>query len=354
VSRPRKGRGAASNPANRFESRRSVDFDDGWGTADEEPAPLRTTVSDDRARSIINYNDSPDIPFDRSVNPYRGCEHGCVYCYARPSHAFIGLSPGLDFESKILRKANAAALLRAELDKPGYRCRTIALGVNTDAWQPAERNLGITRRVLEVLAEYRHPVYTLSKSSLIERDTSILAAMAADKLASVAISVTTLDRELARRLEPRAAAPQRRIETIRRLSEQGIPVGVLVAPILPVLSDSELESILEAARDAGAAWASYVMLRLPLEIADLFKEWLAEHYPLKARHVMSVVRDMREGKDNDSAFGRRMRGSGVFADLTARRFELARRRLGLASGPEDLDCGRFRPLRAGQLELFDG
>lgn len=351
-TRQRKGRGATSNPANRFESQRSVAFDDGWGSADEEPAPLKTTVSDDRARSIINYNASPDIPFDRSINPYRGCEHGCIYCYARPSHAYIGLSPGLDFESKILRKANAAELLRAELDKPRYACQPIALGVNTDAWQPAERNLGITRDVLGVLRDCHHPVYTLSKSSLIERDSDILSALSAEGLASVAISVTTLDRHLARRLEPRAAAPQRRIETIRRLTENGVPVGVLLAPIIPVLTDGELESTLEAARDAGALWASYAMLRLPLEIAGLFKDWLAEHYPLKASHVMSIVRDMRGGRDNDAAFGRRMRGTGVFAALTARRFELARRRLGLAQAPDELDCSRFRPPGGGQLALF--
>ena len=349
----RKGRGAASNPANRFESRYSDAFDDGWGTADAEPPALRTTVTEDRARTIINYNSSPDIPFDRSINPYRGCEHGCIYCYARPSHAFIGLSPGLDFESRILRKANAAKLLRGELDKPSYRCQPIALGVNTDAWQPVERKMGITREILEVLAEYRHPVYTLSKSSLIERDAEILATMASDRLASVAISITTFDRQLARRLEPRATAPQRRLETIRRLSGMGIPVGVQVAPILPVLTDAELESILEAARDAGATWASYVMLRLPLEIADLFKEWLSEHYPLKSDHVMSIVRDMRQGRENDSQLGQRMRGTGVFADLIARRFDLARKRLGLANAPEPLDCQRFRPSRGGQLSLFE-
>lgn len=351
-TQPRRGRGATSNPANRFESQRSVPFDDGWSSADESPTPLKTTVSDDRARSIINYNASPDIPFDRSVNPYRGCEHGCIYCYARPSHAYIGLSPGLDFESRILRKSNAAALLRAELDRPGYACQPIALGVNTDAWQPAERNLGITRDILGVLLDYRHPVYTLSKSSLIERDADILATLSAEGLASVAISITTLDRRLARRLEPRAAAPQRRIETIRRLTDNGVPVGALVAPLVPVLTDGELESTLAAARDAGARWASYVMLRLPLEIAGLFKDWLAEHYPLKADHVMSIVRNVRAGRDNDAAFGRRMRGTGVFADLTARRFELARTRLGLAKAPDELDCSHFRPPRGGQLPLF--
>ncbi len=349
----RKGRGAVSNPNNRYDSRRREDFDDGWGTLDEPLPPLRTTVSVDAARTIINYNQSPDIPFDRSVNPYRGCEHGCIYCYARPSHAFLGLSPGLDFESRLFQKANAAELLTVELAKPAYRCRPIALGVNTDAWQPIERHLKVTRGILGVLDRCRHPVYTLSKSSLIERDADLLLRLAERNLASVAISVTTLDHGLARRLEPRACAPARRIETIRRLAESGIAIGVLVAPIIPALTDAELESILTSAREAGARWASYVMLRLPLEVGDLFQAWLEEHAPHKAAHVMSIIREMRGGRDNDSRFGRRMRGSGPYADLIERRFQLACKRYGLARRPDELDCTQFQTQTVGtQLALF--
>ena len=372
-----KGRGALSNASGRFERLVREDFDDGWDdgrddgrddpraeahddgeerewSPDDVPPPkLRTTLTPDTSRTIIAWNDSPDLPFDRSINPYRGCEHGCIYCYARPSHAYLGLSPGLDFETRLVFKPDAAALLRAELGKPGYNCAPIALGSNTDPYQPVERDLGITRAVLEVLAECGHPVMIVTKSARVERDIDILGDMAQANRCSVAVSVTTLDRSLARRMEPRASAPHRRLETIRRLTGAGIPTGVMASPMIPFVNDAELESILEHAREAGALGASYTMLRLPLEIADLFREWLTEHYPDRAGRVMERVRDMRGGRDYDSTFGRRMRGTGPVAELIAKRFRLAVQRLGFPGFPA-LDTSGFTPPlpETDQLSLF--
>ena len=349
-----KGRGAISNADGRYEAYSHAAIDDGWGILDEQPPALKTIVTDEAARTIISRNDSPDVPFDRSINPYRGCEHGCVYCFARPTHAYQGLSPGLDFESRLFAKPDAARLLAEELRKSKYDCQVIALGANTDCYQPIERARRITRGVLEVLAEHHHPVAIVTKSALIERDIDILAAMAGKNLAMVYISITTLDRSLARRLEPRAAAPARRIEVIRALSNAGIPTGVLTAPVIPALNDSEMEAILETATEAGARWAGYVLLRLPLEIKDLFKEWLAEHAPLKAEHVMSLIRQSREGKENDAHFGSRMRGTGLYAEMIEQRFRLICKRLDLNRERLRLDTGQFRvPARAGdQLALF--
>lgn len=350
---PQRGRGALDNPDNRFAEHGREAFDDGWGTLDELAPPLRTELFVDTSKSLITYNDSPDIPFDRSINPYRGCEHGCVYCFARPTHAYLGLSPGLDFESRIFYKPDAATLLRKELSKPSYSCAPLALGVNTDAYQPAERRLGITRAVIEVLAEFGHPFSMVTKSALIERDLDLLAAMAERNLAQVAISVTTLDRQLARTLEPRAAAPERRLETIRRLREAGVPVIVLVAPMIPFLNDDEMETILAAVREAGALDAGYVLLRLPHEVKDLFQDWLVAHVPLKAERIMNRLRDCRGGKDYDSRFGSRMRGEGEYADLISRRFRLAKRKLGFPGSNVSLDCSQFKvPGRAQQLDLF--
>lgn len=349
---PIHGRGATGNPDNRYAAHSREACDDGWGGLDAEPAPVRTELFIDSSRSVINYNDSPDVPFDRSINPYRGCEHGCVYCFARPSHAWLGLSPGLDFESRLFHKPDAPTLLRRELARPGYRCAPIALGINTDAYQPVERKLGLTRAIIEVLAEHGHPFSLVTKSALVERDIDLLAPLAADNLVHVAVSVTTLERPLARAMEPRAAAPERRLETIRRLAEAGVSVTVLAAPVIPFLNDHELEAILAAVRAAGAVDAGYVLLRLPHEVKDLFKDWLAVHVPLKAERVINRLRDCRGGKDYDSRFGRRMRGEGEYADLLARRFRLAHRRLGFP-GASPLDCGRFKvPGRADQLELF--
>ena len=345
-----RGRGATINPPSRFATRQAEACDDGWH---QEPLPpLRTRVEPDASRSVISWNDSPDIPFDRSVNPYRGCEHGCVYCYARPGHAWLGLSPGLDFETRLFAKDDVAGLLRAELAAPGYRCGPIALGAVTDVYQPVERARGLTRAALELLRALRHPVTVVTKSALIERDLDLLAELARDGLVHAQLSVTTLRPDLARRLEPRAASPQRRLDTISRLSAAGIPVGVLVAPVIPVLTDAELEAVLAAARDAGATAAGYTLLRLPLEVADLFRGWLEAHVPGQAAHVMARVRDARDGRDNDAAFGRRMVGTGVFAGLIAQRFALATRRLGYAELPP-LRTDLFRkPARGGQLSLF--
>ena len=369
----RKGRGALSNADGRFEKITREDFDDGWGIDREDewdddweagpdrgpghdvpPAPrLRTTLTPDASRRIIARNNSPDIPFDRSINPYRGCEHGCIYCYARPSHAYLGFSPGLDFETRLVFKPDAASLLRAELARPDYACAPIALGSNTDPYQPVERDLGITRGILEVLAECGHPLTIVTKSARVERDIDILSAMAAAGRCSVSVSVTTLDRSLARRMEPRASAPHRRLETIRRLTAAGIPTGVMAAPMIPFINDAELESILEHAREAGALGASYTMLRLPLEIADLFREWLHEHYPDRAGRVMERIRDTRGGKDYDSTFGERMRGTGPVAELLAKRFRLAVKRLGFPGFPA-LDTSGFVPPapEQGQLRLL--
>ena len=348
-----KGRGAVSNDSGRFEAHRRESFDDGWAQADAAARP-KTEVQIDSSRSVLVYNESPDVPFDLSTNPYRGCEHGCVYCFARPTHAYLGLSPGLDFETRLFSKPDAAALLEDELRKPGYRCQTLAIGVNTDAYQPVERRLGITRSLLEVLQAYRHPLAIVTKSALVERDIDILGEMAADDLVSVNISVTTLDAALARKLEPRAAAPHRRLQTIRALAEAGVPVSVLVAPVIPVLTDPELDAILGAASDAGAVAAGYILLRLPLEVGDLFQQWLQAHYPLKAEHVMTRVRDTRGGRDYDSRFGARMRGTGAFADMIAQRFRLACKKLGLNQRDFELNTAAFRvPPRSGdQLGLF--
>jgi len=349
-----RGRGARSNPANRFAEHRHEAVDDGWGSLGDDAPPLHTILGKDTSRTVISYNRSPDVGFDRSINPYRGCEHGCVYCFARPTHAYLGLSPGLDFESRLFYKPAAAAQLRAELAAPGYRCAPIAVGINTDAYQPVERRLAITRAVLEVLRDCHHPFTIVTKSALVERDLDIIAAMAREHLVQVMVSVTTLRHDLARRLEPRATAPARRIETIARLSGAGVPVGVLVAPLIPVLTDSELERILTRAREAGATYAGYVLLRLPLEVKALFREWLAEHEPTRAGHVMQRIRDSRGGKDYDAAFGTRMRGTGLFAEMIAQRFRTVHARLGFGEEVV-LDCTRFCPPRAAggpQLELF--
>jgi DNA repair photolyase len=352
---PRKGRGAVSNVSGRFEPEARIVTDDGWGSADEPPPALDTTYTRDSSRTIIARNDSPDIPFDRSINPYRGCEHGCIYCFARPTHAYLGLSPGLDFETRIFVKEDAPALLAAELSKPSYSCKSITLGANTDPYQPIERKLALTRRILEVLREFRHPLSIVTKSALVQRDIDILGPMAADRLASVAVSVTTLDRDLARRLEPRAATPPKRLETIAALSAAGIPVAVLASPMIPALNDSELENILEAAKAAGASSAGYILLRLPLELAPLFEEWLATHVPDKAGHVMSLIRQSREGKAYRAEWGTRMRGTGPYAEMLGLRFKKAAHRLGLDRGRAwQHDTTQFRPppRKGDQLRLF--
>lgn len=346
------GRGALNNPHNRFHAHTREACDDGWDSP-PEAEPLRTQWFPDKSRSVIVYNQSPDVPFDRSINPYRGCEHGCVYCFARPTHAYLDCSPGLDFESRIFYKADAARLLRKELSRPAYRCQPLALGVNTDAYQPVERKLGITRAILEVLEAYRHPVGLVTKSALVERDIDLLGRMAAQRLVHVIVSVTTLDAQLARSLEPRAAAPRRRLEVIRRLSAAGIPVGVLVAPVIPFLNDSDIERILAAVREAGALTAGYVMIRLPHEVKELFQDWLAQHRPGEAQRIMACIRDMRGGRDYDAAFGRRMTGSGVFADLIKQRFDAAVKQLAFPGLPA-FDCASFAPPAdlQPQLELF--
>ena len=346
----RKGRGAASNRSGRYEREHREAFDDGWGTADEAPPPLRTSVVEEAPRSIISKNDSPDLGFDRSVNPYRGCEHGCIYCYARPTHAWLGLSPGLDFESRLFAKPTAPELLEKELSRPGYRCQVLAIGTNTDAYQPIERRYEVMRGLLEVLARCRHPVSITTKSALVLRDRDLLAEMARENLAHVTMSITTLDRRLARSMEPRASAPGRRLEAVTGLRDAGVPVSVNFAPIIPALNDHEMEAVLEAARKAGACGAGYTLLRLPLEIADLFREWLEAHAPDRAARVLSRVRDMRGGPLYKSAFHTRMKGEGVYAETISKRFAIACRRLGLARGYGVLDETRFRP-PGGQLRL---
>lgn len=343
---PRPGRGAASNPASRFETTVSVMEDDGWGILDEPLPKLETIVQVETARTIITRNASPDIPFTQSINPYRGCEHACAYCYSRPSHGYVGLSPGLDFETRLFYKRDAAALLAKELSARRYECSPIALGTNTDPYQPIERRYRVTREILELLSDCGHPATIVTKgAAIIGRDLDLLASMAERRLVAVFISITTLDRNLKRRLEPRAASPSARLEIIRRLRAANIPVGVMVAPVIPALTDHELEHILEAAAAAGAGSAGYVMLRLPHEVALLFREWLQTHEPLKAKHVMSRVNALRSDRDNDPDFGTRMRGTGTYASLFERRFEIAKRRLGLASNDSrfELDTSRFRP-----------
>ena len=350
----RKGRGAASNRSGRYERHERDVFDDGWDTIDEVPASLRTEVRRDASRTVITRNSSPDLGFDRSINVYRGCEHGCVYCYARPTHAFLGLSPGQDFESRIFAKHDAPAQLERELARPGYECRMIAMGTNTDPYQPTERRLALTRGVLEVLDRYEHPVGIVTKSALVTRDADILSRMARRRLATVALSVTTLDRDLARTMEPRASTPARRLEAIKALSEAGVPAGVMVAPIVPGLTDHEMESILEAACEAGAGRAGYVLLRLPQEVRELFLEWLSVHAPNRAKRVIALLKGMRAGRLNDPDFGSRMTGAGPYADLLAARFAAATKRLGLTRRGPELDTGRFRPPSRNptQLELF--
>ncbi|MGE7957978.1 PA0069 family radical SAM protein [Pseudomonas sp. NPDC089530] len=347
---PPRGRGTATNPHNRFAPRRSVAFDDGW--YQEAPLTQGTEVRFETAKSIITRNSSPDLPFDRSINPYRGCEHGCIYCYARPSHAYWDLSPGLDFETKLIAKSNAAAMLEQQLSKPGYQCAPINLGSNTDPYQPIEREQQLTRRILEVLLRYRHPVTIVTKGSLILRDLDLLAELAEQRLVAVMISLTTLDDELKRILEPRAAAPKARLRAIRVLREAGIPVGVLCSPMIPMINDSELESLLAEAHAAGAQSAAYMMLRLPLEVAPLFEEWLNAHYPQRAAHVLSLIRQCRGGELYDSRFGARMRGEGPFAALLAQRFAKASKRLGLDRREGyNLDCTAFCP-PGGQMSLL--
>jgi len=353
----RRGRAASSNAVGRYEAWQREACDDGWVGAEAPAHAVPTELTFDSSRSLISCNDSPDVPFAQSANPYRGCEHGCIYCYARPSHAYLGYSPGLDFETRLVAKPAAAELLRRELARPGYRCQPLALCGNTDGWQPIERPLRLTRALLEVLAECRHPVGIVSKAALIERDLDLLTGLARDGLVHVAISLTTLDATLARRLEPRAASPQRRLATIRRLSEAGVPVGVMIAPILPGLTDHELESLLTAARKAGARYANWQLLRLPLEVVDLFREWLAVHYPERAARVLGLIAEMRGGALNDRRFRERMRGEGPLADLLRQRFHLACRRLGLNPDWPELRCDLFRPpaLRpavTAQMQLF--
>jgi DNA repair photolyase len=355
-------RGARSFLQGRFETAAREPFDDGWTPEEKEATELQTTVTEERARSIVSHNDSPDVGFDSSINPYRGCEHGCVYCYARPSHAYLELSPGLDFETKLFAKTNAAGLLRETLAKPGYVPSPIALGANTDCYQPIERKYKITRQILEVLAECEHPVTIVTKSALIERDLDLLAPMAAKNLVKVFVSIGTLDRDLARKLEPRAASPQRRLDVLKSLSKEKIPCGVMVAALIPALNDKTLELVLEEASKSGALEAAYVIMRLPNELKDLFKEWLAEHYPQRAEHVISIVRQIRGGRDNDPRFGSRMTGTGNFAGLIEKRFDIACRRFGLnghgaGRRPAELDCSRFRPPapgkdEGGQMVLF--
>jgi len=339
-----KGRGAASNPNVRFEALTLEQTHDGW-YEEEVPQSLDETVLPDRARSVISTNDSPDVGFDKSINPYRGCSHGCVYCFARPTHAYLGLSPGLDFETKLFYKADAVKLLEAELAKPKYRCTPIALGINTDGYQPLEKRLEVTRNILAVLTRCRHPVTIVTKSALVLRDIDLLVDLSKDQLVSVMLSITSLTDDIKRTLEPRAASPRARLRVIQELARAGVPVGVLVAPVIPAITDHEIEAILTAAKEAGASSAGYVLLRLPHEVKVLFREWLAEHYPDRAKHVMSLINLSRGGKDYDAQFGQRMRGTGPYAELLRMRFDLARRKLGLdgASDRHGLNTAAFRP-----------
>lgn len=351
----RKGRGAVSSRSGRFEPEQRIATDDGWGSAhDPDLPPLRTTLSVDSTRTILARNSSPDVPFDRSINPYKGCEHGCIYCFARPTHAFLGLSPGLDFETKLFYKPDAPELLDRELRAKSYKPQVIALGANTDPYQPVEREQQLTRRILQVLARFENPVAIITKSALITRDLDILAPMAAKNLVRVCLSVTSLDRDLARVMEPRASTPPKRIEAIRALAQAGVPVAALTAPIIPALNDHEIEDILIEVATAGADSASYVLLRLPLEIKDLFEEWLRAHFPNRAERVLSLVRQCRDGGLYQSEWGTRMKGTGPYAETMAKRFQLACKRLGLGRRTLDLDVGRFRPPPASgdQLAFF--
>ena len=349
-----KGRGALSNLTNRFESL-VIKTDAQFIHEDQTPRPV-TQLIEDHSKSIISFNDSPDIPFEQSINPYRGCEHGCVYCYARPSHAYLGLSPGLDFETKILVKPDAPELLKRYLSKNKYRCRPIAFGTNTDAYQPVEKKLRIMRQLLELLYQHRHPLTIVTKSALVCRDIDLLSDMARDNLCRVAISVTTLDSKLSNKLEPRAAAPHSRIRTMETLSNANIPVMVLMAPVIPFLNDQEIESILKTVADAGALRAGYVLLRLPHEVKDLFKEWLDIHAPLKADHIISLIKQSRGGKDYDNRYGHRMRGTGEYAQLISRRFSLAKKKYGLNTQLEPMNTRLFIKPNAShpaQMNLWD-
>jgi DNA repair photolyase len=351
LSGPRKGRAAISNPDSRFDRLRREAVDDGWDNLQEGPRARKTTVTLETAKSIITRNDSPDIPFEQSINAYRGCEHGCIYCYARPTHAYHNLSPGLDFETRLFAKHNAVKLLRTELARRGYRCNVIALGANTDPYQPIERQWRLTRGILEVLEECAHPVSITTKSALIERDLDLLAPMAAQGLARVWISVTTLDGALASRLEPRATAPARRLQAVRALAGAGVPVGVMVAPVIPVLTDAELEKIVAAAAAAGAHAANFQVMRLPREVSGLFTEWLEQFAPLQAEHVLNRVRELRGGELNDSRFAYRHTGEGAFADLLLQRFNLALKRHGLRVDLPAAEVTRFRPPVEAERQL---
>ncbi|MBZ9702373.1 MULTISPECIES: PA0069 family radical SAM protein [unclassified Mesorhizobium] len=346
-----RGRSAGINPSGRFEPVSRHVFDDGWNSLEELP-PFKTEVQVEKPRTIITRNESPDISFDRSINPYRGCEHGCVYCFARPTHSFMGLSPGLDFESKLFAKPDAARLLDKELSKDGYQPRTIAIGTNTDPYQPIEKQYRIMREILEVLEARGHPVGIVTKSALVTRDIDILSRMAERGLAKVALSVTTLDRMLARTMEPRASTPAKRLEAIRQLADAGIPASVMVAPIIPGLTDQEMERILDSAHHAGAREAGYVVLRLPLEVSPIFKDWLLRHYPDRYRHVMSLIRSMREGKDYDSEWGKRMKGAGPYAWQIGRRFEITAKRLGLNAERRTLRTDQFVAAGKDQEQLM--
>ncbi|WP_185804179.1 PA0069 family radical SAM protein [Pontivivens nitratireducens] len=348
----RRGRGALRNLTGRFEALSHHRADDGWEP--QEQTAVKTQVLDDHPRRILTRNQSPDVPFDRSINPYKGCEHGCIYCFARPTHTYLGLSAGLDFESRIFAKPDAAQLLEKELRKPGYIPATIAIGTNTDPYQPIEKDRQIMRRILEVLDAYNHPVAIVTKGALVTRDTDILGRMARRGLAKVALSLTTLDPHLSRRMEPRASAPQVRLRAIGALARAGVPTGFMVAPIIPALNDHEIEKIIEAGARAGATWCSYVALRLPREVSPLFRDWLDEHYPARAHRIMAQVREMHGGKDYDSNWGKRMKGEGVYANLIARRVEAAMKRHDLRRRLAPLDCSRFAlPARKGdQFTLF--
>ncbi len=339
-----KGRGAMSNLVGRFEKNAVEKIDDGW-YEEESPTHLEETVAPDSARTVITTNDSPDVGFDLSINPYRGCSHACIYCFARPSHSYLGLSPGLDFETKLFYKDDAARLLEAELSRPRYVCKPIALGINTDSYQPLEKRLRVTRSILEVLARHRHPVTIVTKSALVLRDIALLADLAKDELISVALSITSLSDDLKRVLEPRTASPSARLRVIQELAAAGVPAGVLVAPVIPAITDHEMEAILQAAHAAGASFASYVMLRLPHEVKILFRDWLSAHYPDRAKHVMSLINQASGGKDYDARFGVRMRGTGPYAELLRQRFEIASRKLGFCDSEERqrLNTRAFRP-----------
>ncbi|MEE4010859.1 PA0069 family radical SAM protein [Roseibium sp. FZY0029] len=349
----RRGRAAALNVSGRFEKLSRECFDDGWESLEDLP-PLKTQVQEERARTIISRNESPDISFDRSINPYRGCEHGCIYCFARPSHAFMGLSPGLDFETRLFAKPNAAQLLERELSRPGYQPRVIAIGTNTDPYQPMERGYKLMREILEVLDNCSHPVAIVTKSALVTRDIDILSRLAERNLVKVGLSVTTLDKKLCRAMEPRASAPHKRLEAVRALSQAGIPTSVMMAPVIPALTDNEIENVLEAAAEHGATEVAYILLRLPLEVSELFRDWLLRARPDRYRHVMNLIRSMRGGKDYDAKWGERMRGRGPYADQIAKRFSLAAKRLGLNLRRKKLNTEAFvQPQKGGvQLDLF--